>query len=111
MFSETVNLKLNSVRASEHARGIPTHVVEAARGKLVQLLQIEYPDLKADDVIFDAFKKVEWSDGSLGCPEEGVSYMERITPGYWVAFHIGEERFILHTNADGSRIVSPDFRG
>lgn len=27
---------------------------------------------------------VEWSDGSLGCPEPGMLYPQVVTPGYWV---------------------------
>lgn len=33
---------------------------------------------------------VEWPDGSLGCPQPGVSYLQVITPGYRVVLKAGD---------------------
>jgi hypothetical protein len=33
---------------------------------------------------------VQWSDGSLGCPEPGMMYTQAIEPGYWVELRAGE---------------------
>lgn len=39
-------------------------------------------DIDQLDVIRSEF--VEWSDGSLGCPEPGEYYTQATVPGYWV---------------------------
>lgn len=39
-------------------------------------------DVEKLDVIRSEF--VEWSDGSLGCPEPGEFYTQALVPGYWV---------------------------
>jgi hypothetical protein len=33
---------------------------------------------------------VEWPDGSLGCPQPGMSYTQAIQPGYWVEVRAGD---------------------
>ncbi len=37
-----------------------------------------------DDFEVDLAMQVTWNDGSLGCPEEGRSYIQVLTDGYWV---------------------------
>lgn len=50
-------------------------------------------------VIRDEF--VEWSDGSLGCPEPGMLYPQVITPGYWVVVDAGEQRLDYRATDQG----------
>ncbi len=40
---------------------------------------------------------VTWSDGSLGCPEEGVSYTQAEVPGYQITVEAKEKEYIYHT--------------
>jgi hypothetical protein len=40
---------------------------------------------------------VEWSDGSLGCPEPGMSYAQVITPGYRIVLQAGDKQYEYHT--------------
>ena len=44
---------------------------------------------------------VEWSDGSLGCPEPGVVYTQAITPGYWVEIGAGERTLDYRLGENG----------
>ena len=44
-------------------------------------------DLAAATVV--TAEAVEWSDGSLGCPEPGMMYTQAITPGYHVVISVG----------------------
>ncbi len=37
-----------------------------------------------DDLVVIRSEFVDWPDGSLGCPEDGLLYPQVITPGYWV---------------------------
>ena len=48
---------------------------------------------------------VQWSDGSLGCPQEGYAYAQVITPGYKLVFDLVGTPYSVHTNADGSHMV------
>src|SRR5699024_10755853 len=50
-------------------------------------------------------EQVTWSDGSLGCPEPGMSYPQVLTDGYRViltaegeeyAYHAGEDEELFH---------------
>lgn len=43
---------------------------------------------------------VEWSDGSLGCPQPGMMYPQVITPGYKVVLETGGQQYAYH--GDGS---------
>ena len=51
---------------------------------------------KPEDYALVSIQKVEWSDGSLGCPQPGVSYMQVITPGYRVALKAGDTVSNVH---------------
>ena len=48
---------------------------------------------------------MQWSDASLGCPEEGFAYAQVITPGYKLVFDLAGVSYPVHTNADGSHMV------
>ena len=40
--------------------------------------------MSPDDFEVDLATQVTWNDGSLGCPQEGRSYIQVLTDGYWV---------------------------
>lgn len=44
---------------------------------------------------------VDWSDGSLGCPEPGKSYTQVLTPGYLVLVDAGGVTLEYHVNQMG----------
>ena len=48
---------------------------------------------------------MQWSDASLGCPQEGFAYAQVITPGYKLLYSLGGADYAVHTNADGSHAV------
>ena len=45
---------------------------------------------------------VDWSDGSLGCPEPGKSYTQVLTPGYLVIVDAGGVTLEYHLNRQGA---------
>jgi membrane protease subunit HflC len=51
-------------------------------------------------------ERVDWSDGSLGCPAPGVSYTQAIVPGFNLVFDNGGESVEVHSNLDGSRLTA-----
>jgi len=45
--------------------------------------------------------QVTWSDGALGCPEEGTMYTQALVPGYLLTLEVAGQRVAYH-GADGS---------
>jgi hypothetical protein len=45
---------------------------------------------------------VEWPDGSLGCPQPGVEYLQVITPGFWVELQVGEVKYDYRATQSGA---------
>jgi hypothetical protein len=43
----------------------------------------------------------DWSDGSLGCPEPGMSYIQVLVPGYRVVVDAGGTVVEYHLNSTG----------
>jgi hypothetical protein len=44
---------------------------------------------------------VEWSDGSLGCPQPGMAYLQVITPGYRLVLAAGGQEYNYHAAVEG----------
>jgi hypothetical protein len=44
---------------------------------------------------------VTWSDGSLGCPEEGQMYTQALVPGYRVVLDVAGEELAYHASETG----------
>jgi hypothetical protein len=53
------------------------------------------------DVQVITAEAVTWSDGSLGCPEPGMSYTQALVPGYRVVLEIDGEELSFHSDASG----------
>ena len=45
--------------------------------------------------------EVQWSDASLGCPEEGMMYAQVITPGHRITFSYEGDHYEVHTSVSG----------
>ncbi len=79
---------------------VPGEIETAARRMLTG-------ELAADAGAFslESSESVQWSDASLGCPEEGMMYAQVITPGYKLVFDFDGTSYAVHTNSDGSHVV------
>lgn len=44
---------------------------------------------------------VTWSDGSLGCPEKGMSYTQALVDGYWVVLDAGGQLMDYRAGTSG----------
>jgi hypothetical protein len=90
--------------------GIPDFLIDASKQKILQYLQKKYPDreFNLDSIHLERFAHVIWDDTSLGCPDEGRFYEQVLTPGYEVHFSVGNQLFIMRTDATGQLIVSPN---
>jgi hypothetical protein len=47
----------------------------------------------------------EWSDTSLGCPEQGTSYAQVVVSGYSVILRAQGEEYEVHTDQEGLFVV------
>lgn len=57
------------------------------------------------DVVVVRGESVTWSDGSLGCPQPGMSYTQAITPGYWVVLDVAGTEYDYRATARGSFVL------
>ena len=55
-----------------------------------------------------SIQRVDWSDGSLGCPEPGNSYTQAIVPGFNLVFDYQGDRIEVHSNGDGTQLSTCD---
>lgn len=62
-------------------------------------------EVGAGDFNLQSAQLVQWSDASLGCPEEGYAYAQVITPGRKLVFELEGATYPVHSNADGSHMV------
>jgi hypothetical protein len=71
---------------------------ELAREDLASELGID-----ADDIELVEVEAVEWANSSLGCPQEGMMYLQVITPGYRLTLEADGQTYVYHT--DGGQVV------
>jgi hypothetical protein len=72
---------------------------------LAQRLEVDFDDIRIVSLEF-----VEWSDGSLGCPDRGMMYIQVITPGYIAILESNGEQFEYHTDTNRNIILCQDGR-
>ena len=68
-----------------------TSHVDAAKAELAQRLGVA-----VTEITVLKFKDVTWPDGSLGCPEPGMSYTEALVDGYQITLTHGDRLFDYH---------------
>jgi hypothetical protein len=56
--------------------------------------------LPASEVAVAGALRVTWSDGALGCPEDGMMYTQALVPGYLLTLEVDGRRVDYH-GADG----------
>lgn len=62
------------------------------------------------EVVIDLTEQVEWSDGSLGCPEPGLNYTLAIVPGFRITVQVGGEFLYYHTDSQDTFVRCEDGR-
>jgi len=53
---------------------------------------------------------VTWSDGSLGCPQPGLSYTQARIPGFRISVRAGTRRLDYHASRAGTFLLCPEGR-
>lgn len=59
----------------------------------------------ADEVRLISIESQQWSDASLGCPQEGFMYAQVITPGYLIVLEVQDQRYEYHTDQAGNVVL------
>ncbi len=54
--------------------------------------------IPADQITVEKVEPMEWSDTSLGCPQEGMMYAQVITPGYLIVLNAQGNTYEYHTD-------------
>ncbi len=86
--------------APASSEAVPAGIEAAARMLLSEELEVDEGDFN-----LHSSEEAEWSDSSLGCPEEGMAYAQVITPGFKLVFGRAGTSYSVHTNSDGSHMV------
>ena len=80
-------------------------IVDAAVRDAASRLNV---DPKAVEVM--RAQAVTWSDGSLGCPEDGMMYAQALVPGYRVTLRAAGQMLDYHAGANGHVALCPPER-
>jgi hypothetical protein len=91
-----------SVRADEDARAddaaAAARIFAEARRDLARRLGVPEAEVKAG-----LLRRTTWPDASLGCPRQGETYAQALTPGFVIELEVGGARHVYHS--DGQRVV------
>ena len=58
-----------------------------------------------DQISLVSTEAKQWSDSSLGCPQEGFMYAQVITPGYLIVLEADGVEYQYHTNQSDTAIL------
>lgn len=64
--------------------------------------------ITADEISVVSAEAVTWSDGSIGCPEEGMAYTQALVPGFRVVLDVAGEEIHYHAGSDGQFFACDD---
>jgi len=59
------------------------------------------------EVVIAAWIPVTWTDGSLGCPQKGMSYTQALVEGELLMLRVGTELFQYHARTGGPFAYCP----
>lgn len=81
-----------------------------SRAALDALLERASDDLglNVDEIRVVRAEAVTWSDGSNGCPQEGMAYTQALVPGYRVVLDAAGERIHYHAGGQGEFVRCDD---
>ncbi|WP_147915403.1 hypothetical protein [Ruania zhangjianzhongii] len=87
---------------TDDAADLPENVQEAVED-LADRLGVALADIDAGSL-----EEVTWPDGSLGCPEPGMSYPQVLTDGYRVILTADGDEYAYHAGEGGELAYCAD---
>ncbi len=58
-----------------------------------------------EEITIQRAEAVVWRDGSLGCPQPGMMYLQVLTPGYLVVLEVGDDMYNYHAAQSGQFVL------
>lgn len=62
-------------------------------------------DVAPEEITLVTVEAQEWSDASLGCPQEGYMYAQVITPGYKIVLEAQGKEYNYHTDSASTVVL------
>lgn len=75
---------------------VPPELIDAIKADLVARVGIS-----SEDIEVVSAEAVLWNDGSLGCPEPGMAYIQALTPGYQVILRASGREYDYRASQQG----------
>ena len=104
--SETVLTEEDAV--VQPAPGVPDSKAKVEQIAVQDLAT--YLGVRVENIEVKSGEEVEWSDGSLGCPEKDRMYIQVITPGYLFVLEVDGQEYEYHTDLQDQVILCIDGR-
>jgi len=121
--NETENQKSDSKEAVPGGEGLPhlpTPRGETSPGKGEVPQRILDPILNKasalanvapEQLVIVRAESVVWNDGSLGCPEPGMEYIQALVNGYWIVVEAAGKEYDFRVGSGGSFRLCPPGQG
>jgi len=68
-------------------------------------------EVARDQLVIVHADSVVWNDGSLGCPEPGMMYIQALLNGYWVVIEAAGQNYDFRVGSGGSFRLCPTGQG
>ena len=81
---------------------VPQDLLDAVIDDLAQRLGVD-----REAITVEQAGAVIWRDGSLGCPQPGMSYTQALVAGYQIVLRVGEAPYDYHASAGGYFLLCP----
>jgi hypothetical protein len=66
---------------------------------------VEQTGVSPNEINVISLEAVEWSDASLGCPQEGFMYAQVITPGFKIILEAQGQQYEYHTDRKSNVVL------
>lgn len=77
-------------------------LVQQAKEDLAQRLSVQ-----AEEIELQELKRVNWRDGSLGCPQPGMVYTQALVSGVCIRLRCGGKLYHYHSGGKGAPFFCP----
>jgi len=94
-------------KATETVEATPVVITGGEKEEMIEKVKADLASrlgISEDEISVVSAEAKTWSDSSLGCPEEGMSYMQVLTPGYHIILEYDGVQYDYRTG-DMGRIL------
>lgn len=91
---EVIDLEADAARARAKLMANKVKLI------LTSELSVDQEQLETEEA-----RELDWPDASLGAPEPGKIYAQKVTQGYQLKFNRGGVIYEIHTDKEGSQVI------